>query len=53
MCTRQHVCTLSVPRGSVVGDFATQAERDYLFGSRDFNTVYDKRCLVWLPMVIS
>ena len=26
--------------GSVVGDFATQAERDYVFGSRDFATEY-------------
>jgi iron complex outermembrane receptor protein len=25
-----------------VGDFATQAERDYLFDSRDFNTVYEQ-----------
>ena len=30
------------PVGTVVGDFATQAERDYLFGSRDFNTVYEQ-----------
>ena len=28
------------PVGSVVGDFATQAERDYLFDSRDFRTKY-------------
>ena len=26
--------------GSIVGDFATQAERDYVFGSRDFGTEY-------------
>ena len=26
--------------GSVVGEFATQAERDYLFSSRDFKTEY-------------
>jgi len=30
------------PVGTIVGDFATQAERDYLFGSRDFNTVYEQ-----------
>ncbi len=28
------------PVGTVVGDFATQAERDYLFDSRDFRTKY-------------
>jgi len=28
------------PVGEVVGDFATQAERDYLFDSRDFDTEY-------------
>ena len=28
------------PLGAVVGDFATQAERDYLFDSRDFRTKY-------------
>ena len=28
------------PLGTVVGDFATQAERDYLFDSRDFSTKY-------------
>ena len=28
------------PLGTVVGDFATQAERDYLFDSRDFQTKY-------------
>jgi iron complex outermembrane receptor protein len=28
------------PLGTVVGDFATQAERDYLFDSRDFRTKY-------------
>ena len=28
------------PLGVVVGDFATQAERDYLFDSRDFDTEY-------------
>ncbi len=28
------------PVPDVVGDFATQAERDYLFDSRDFRTVY-------------
>jgi iron complex outermembrane receptor protein len=30
------------PVGAVTGDFETQAERDYLFGSRDFNTVYEQ-----------
>ena len=30
------------PVGTVVGDFGTQAERDYLFDSRDFNTVYEQ-----------
>lgn len=28
-----------------VGDFATRAERDYLFGSRDFNTIYEQTML--------
>lgn len=27
---------------SVIGDFATQAERDYVFDTRDFNTVYEQ-----------
>ena len=27
---------------SLVGDFATQAERDYILGSRTFNTVYEQ-----------
>ena len=27
---------------NVIGDFATRAERDYLFGVRDFNTVYEQ-----------
>ena len=31
--------------GSPIGDFATQAERDYLFGVRDFNTVYKQTLL--------
>lgn len=26
----------------IIGDFATQAERDYLFDTRDFNTVYEQ-----------
>lgn len=31
------------PSGNnVIGDFATRAERDYLFGIRDFNTVYEQ-----------
>ena len=29
----------------VVGDFATQAERDYLFDSRDFLTIYEQTML--------
>lgn len=29
----------------LIGDFATQAERDYLFGERDFNTVYEQTIL--------
>lgn len=28
--------------GSAIGDFATAAERDYLFGTRDFNTRYEQ-----------
>jgi iron complex outermembrane receptor protein len=28
------------PPGTVIGEFATQEERDYLFDSRDFNTKY-------------
>ncbi|MEX0709219.1 MAG: TonB-dependent receptor [Woeseia sp.] len=27
---------------NVVGDFATQAERDYVFDSRDFSTIYEQ-----------
>ncbi len=30
------------PVGVVLGDFATQAERDFLFDSRDFTTKYDQ-----------
>ncbi len=30
------------PVGTVTGDFATQAERDYLFDSRDFDTEYEQ-----------
>ena len=30
------------PLGVVVGDFATQAERDYLFDDRDFDTEYEQ-----------
>ena len=33
------------PVGTVTGDFETQAERDYLFDSRDFNTVYEQTLL--------
>ena len=33
------------PVGVVVGDFATQAERDYLFDSRDFDTEYEQTVL--------
>lgn len=28
--------------GSPIGDFATQAERDYVFGRREFDTVYEQ-----------
>ncbi|WP_394730884.1 TonB-dependent receptor domain-containing protein [Altererythrobacter sp. GH1-8] len=28
-----------------IGDFATQAERDYLFGTREFDTVYEQKIL--------
>jgi iron complex outermembrane receptor protein len=31
--------------GSAIGDFATQAERDYLFGDRSFVTTYEQ--IVW------
>ncbi|PLK24387.1 TonB-dependent receptor domain-containing protein [Novosphingobium sp. TH158] len=31
--------------GSAIGDFATQAERNYLFGTRVFNTVYEQTLL--------
>lgn len=30
------------PVGAVIGDFASQAERDYVFDSRDFDTVYEQ-----------
>ncbi len=29
----------------VIGDFATQAERDYLFGNREFDTIYEQTLL--------
>jgi iron complex outermembrane receptor protein len=29
----------------LIGDFATQAERDYLFGERDFDTVYEQKLI--------
>ena len=31
--------------GSPIGDFATQAERDYLFGVREFDTTYEQLVL--------
>lgn len=31
--------------GTPVGDFATQAERDYLFGERSFNTKYEQKII--------
>lgn len=31
--------------GQVIGDFASQAERDYLFGDREFNTIYEQKLL--------
>jgi len=31
--------------GTAIGDFATQAERDYLFGDRSFDTTYEQ--IVW------
>lgn len=30
------------PLGTIIGDFATQAERNYVFDSRDFDTVYEQ-----------
>lgn len=30
---------------TAIGDFATQAERDYLFGERSFNTVYEQKLI--------
>lgn len=30
---------------AAVGEFASQAERDYLFGVRDFNTIYEQKFL--------
>ena len=33
------------PVGQVVGDFATQAERDYLFDTRNFDTEYEQTVL--------
>ncbi|NCP13726.1 MAG: TonB-dependent receptor plug domain-containing protein [Sphingomonadales bacterium] len=29
----------------LIGDFASQAERDYLFGERDFDTVYEQKII--------
>ncbi len=31
--------------GTAIGDFASQAERDYLFGERSFNTVYEQKII--------
>ena len=33
---------VGTPDATVTGDFATQAERDYLFDSRDFDTEYEQ-----------
>ena len=33
---------VGTPGATVTGDFATQAERDYLFDSRDFDTEYEQ-----------
>ncbi|MFZ9395273.1 MAG: TonB-dependent receptor domain-containing protein [Erythrobacter sp.] len=35
--------------GSAIGDFATQAERDYLFGIRSFDTTYEQ--ITWNAFV--
>lgn len=43
-CVPVNLFAPSVLTGAV-GDFATQAERDYLFGSRDFNTIYEQTLL--------
>ncbi len=41
-CVPVNLFAPSVLTGAV-GDFASQAERDYLFGSRDFNTIYEQK----------
>ncbi len=43
-CVPVNLFAPSVLTGAV-GDFATQAERDYLFDSRDFNTIYEQKLL--------
>lgn len=43
-CVPVNLFAPSVLTGAV-GDFASQAERDYLFGSRDFNTIYEQKML--------
>lgn len=43
-CVPVNLFAPSVLTGAV-GDFASQAERDYLFDSRDFNTIYEQTML--------
>lgn len=43
-CVPVNLFTASV-LGQPIGNFETQAERDYLFGTREFNTVYEQTIL--------
>lgn len=48
-CVPVNIFADSLYPGTVVGDFATAAERNYLFDSRDFDTVYKQT--VWNTFV--
>ncbi|MGV6800632.1 MAG: TonB-dependent receptor domain-containing protein [bacterium] len=41
-CVPVNLFAPSLYAGLINGEFATQAERDYLFDTRDFNTVYEQ-----------
>jgi len=41
-CVPVNLFAPSLYNGGEAGDFATQAERDYVFGNRSFNTVYEQ-----------
>lgn len=41
-CVPINMFAPSLYNGGEAGDFATQAERDYVFGDRSFNTIYEQ-----------